>query len=469
MNQEFRDEFGKAVAPFPLNAGGHIHTGNALRIDWADVCPPPCDTETYLVGNPPYQGSTGQNKAQKDDLAEVFAPLTKRFKNLDYVAAWYMKGAQYCASHPAECAFVATNSICQGDSVGLLWPLIFDCGIEISFAYQSFKWKNLASNNAGVTCIIAGLRQTDNKSKRLYEGEVCRQINQIGPYLIEMPNIIVHKAVRPLNGLPEMEYGNKATDGGNLILSPREKNQLFEQYPQAKSLVRRLYGSQEIIKGIERYCLWIKDQDLPLAQSIEPVAERIEKVREMRLASPDKGANAMAERSHQFREMNEAQEHGIIIPRVTSENRPYLPVAVLTDSSIIQDRAFAIYDGPIWLMALIASRLHRQWIDAVCGKLRSDFNYSNTLGYNTFPIPPLTDADKQTLEDHAWNIIAARESHPGKTIAWLYDPKTLPDNLLAAHQALDDTLEKIYIGRPFKNDTERLEHLFERYVEMTKS
>jgi hypothetical protein len=281
----------------------------------------------------------------------------------------------------------------------------------------------------------------------------------------------VHKAGKPLNGLPEMEYGNKPTDGGNLILSPHEKTQLLEEYPQAGPLVRRLYGSQELIKGIERYCLWIEDEDLPLAQSIEPAAERIEKVRAFREKSTAKSTREWSAYSHKFRQIqgNINTEHAIIIPRVSSENRPYLPVGFLADSSIVTDRNFAIYDGPIWVMAVIASRLHLQWIATVCVRLRSDFSYSNTLGYNTFPIPPLTDADKQALEEHAWNIIAARESHPGKTIAWLYNPKTLPANLLAAHQALDDTLDKIYIGRPFKNDTERLEHLFERYVEMTKT
>jgi len=236
---------------------------------------------------------------------------------------------------------------------------------------------------------------------------------------------------------------------------------------RAAPLIRRLYGSQELIKGIERYCLWIKDEDLPLAQSISPVAKRIEKVREMRLASPDKGANVMAERSHQFREMNEAQEHTIIIPSVSSDNRPYIPTGLITNGGIIIDSAFAIYDAEPHLFAIIASTTHLAWIKTVCGKLETRLRYSNTLGYNTFPIPPLTDAQKQTLENHAWDIIEAREAHPGKTLAWLYDPKTLPDNLLAAHKALDNTLETFYIGRPFKNDTERLEHLFKRYVEMT--
>lgn len=468
MNRRFREVFGEAPPDFPLKAGGQIHTGNALRLDWETICPTDKEMETYLVGNPPYLGSTWQSRAQKDDLACVFSPVTKKFKNLDYVAAWYFKGAHYCANQNAQCAFVATNSICQGQQVALLWPLIFDQGIEISFAHQSFKWKNLAANNAGVTCVIAGLRRRGNQPKYLYEGDVYRQVNQIGPYLIEMPEIIVKKVTRPLNGLLEMLRGNGPTDGGHLILSPHEKNQLLERHPQAEPLVRRLYGSQELIKGIERYCLWIRDTDLPLANSIPTVAERIGKVRKMRLASPKEPTREAAKTPHKFGEIRDSNAaHAIIIPRVSSEHRPYLPVAILTDGSIIQDRAFAIYDGPVWVMSVIASKMHKVWIETVCVRLETRISYSNTLGYNTFPIPPLGNAQKQSLENHAWDILAARDAHPGKTLAWLYDPKTMPENLRASHQALDDTLEKIYIGRPFKNDTERLEHLFKRYVDMT--
>ncbi len=473
MNLAFREVFGDAKPTLPLQEGGQIVCGNALRLDWLEVCPPMNkpdeEVETYLIGNPPYLGSTWQNKEQKADLAIVFSPLTKKFKNLDYVAAWYLKGAQYCASQKAECAFVATNSICQGQQVALLWPLIFDQGIEISFAHQSFKWKNLATQNAGVTCIIAGLRRQSNKTKYLFAGNSSRQVSHIGPYLIEMPNIIVQKATSPLNGLPGMIRGNMPTDGGNLILSPQDKNQLLEQYPQAAPLVRRLYGSQELIKGIERYSLWIRDEDLPLAQSIEPIAVRIKKVRKMRMASRDSGANKMASRSHQFREMNEAKEHAIIIPCISSENRSYLPVDILTDGSIVQNKAFAIYDGPVWVMAVIASRLHLQWIAAVCVRLRSDFSYSNTLGYNTFPFPDITEAQKTSLEDHVFKVLDEREQHPEKTMAQLYDPDKMPDGLRQAHHDMDMAVEQCYRKQPFKSDEKRLEYLFKLYEEMIEN
>lgn len=468
MNKRFNDIFGEAPPDFPLKDGGHIIQGNALHVNWLEVCPSSNDeeVETYIVGNPPYLGSTWQSANQKADIEQVFSSETKQFKKLDYVAAWYLNGANYCKEQNAQCAFVTTKSICQGEQVALLWPLILDRGMEIGFAHQSFHWKNLAAKNAGVTCVIVGLRSPSRKKKILFSEDNSRQVAHIGPYLIEMGNIIVSKAARSLNSLPEMLRGNMPYDGGNLILSPKEKDALLEHYPEAAPLIRRLYGSQEMIKGIERWCLWVRDENLPLAQSIPPISARMENVQEMRLSSSDSGAHKMASRSHQFREMKEAHEHTIVVAAISSENRPYLPVTILAEGNIIQNKAYVIYDGPIWIMAIIASRLHQQWIATVCVRLRKDFSYSNTLGYNTFPVPQLTDENKRTLESHAWEIIAAREAHPGKTIAWLYNLNTMPENLLAAHKALDDTLEKIYIGRPFKNDTERLEHLFKLYAEV---
>jgi len=305
-----------------------------------------------------------------------------------------------------------------------------------------------------------------NEKKILFHDDVARTVNNIGPYLIEMHDVIVRKSSKPVNGLPPMDYGNKPVDGGNLILSPHEKEKLLEDYPQAAPLIRRLYGSQELIKGIERWCLWISDEDLPLAQSIPPIAERIRKVREKRLESTDTGANKMAERSHQFREMNSPQEYAICIPRVSSDNRAFIPIGLTNEDSAIIDSAFAVYDAEPYVFSIISSSMHIAWIKAICGKLKTDYRYSNALGYNTFPIPPLSSDQKAELEEHAWAIIGARDAHPGKTIAWLYDPKTMPQNLRDAHRALDDALEKIYIGRPFKDDTERLEHLFKMYEKM---
>lgn len=468
MNQRFKMLFGETRNPFPLVEGGHIVHDNALHRDWREVCPPPEDetVETYIVGNPPYLGSTNQNKEQKEDMASVFKPYTKKYKKLDYVTCWYIKAADYCQKQNAQSALVATNSICQGEQVPLLWPHIHSKGIEISFAHQAFEWKNLATGNAGITCVIVGLRKRSSAKKVLFNDDTARTVSNIGPYLIEMHDVIVEPATRPLNGFPQMRRGNQATDGGNLILSPKEKNDFIKKHPELESLIRRLYGSQEYIKNTERHCFWIEDENLNTIKAIPEICERIENVKKLRLASPDPGANKMANRPHQFREMHVAKEHLIIVPKVTTGVRRYYPAGFLDAENIISDLAFAIYDAPVHLLALILSRCHVLWIKHVCGGMRSHYRYSNTLGYNTFPIPPLSSDQKAELEEHAWAIIGARDAHPGKNIEWLYDPKTMPQNLRDAHRALDDTLEKIYIGRPFKDDTERLEHLFKMYEKM---
>ncbi len=469
MNQRFKMLFGETRNPFPLVEGGHIIHDNALHRDWHEVCPPPEDetVETYIVGNPPYLGAKWQGKDQKDDMHRIFGEFTKNYKNLDYVAAWYFKAADYCQRQNAQSALVATNSICQGEQVALLWPLIFDLGIEIGFAHQSFKWKNLATNNAGVICVIVGLRKKSNDKKILFHDDVARAVSNIGPYLIEMSDVIVRKSTNPLNGLPQINYGNMTVDGGHLILSAKEREDLIKDYPESETLVRRLYGSQELVKGIERYCLWIKDEQLKLANSIPIIAKRIAACKKMRLESKRQATRDLSDNSHRFGFISsEHKDHAIIIPRLTTSTRPYIQAGILNSSEMPNDQVYTIADAPMYMFSVLSSLLHIIWIKSVCGYFKTDYRYSNTLGYNTFPIPSLSSDQKTELEEHAWAIIGARDAHPGKTIAWLYDPKTMPQNLRDAHRALDDALEKIYIGRPFKDDTERLEHLFKMYEKM---
>ncbi len=469
MNQKFKSLFGESAPDFPLKEGGHITHSNALRLDWSEVCPPSDDrgVETYVVGNPPYLGRAQQTKEHKADIAYVFRECKTNFKKLDLIASWVMLGADYCSRANAQCAFVATNSICQGEQIALLWPLVFGKGIEIGFAHKSFKWANNASRNAAVVCVILGIRRINNIDKHLYDSGTFRSVKNINPYLLAADNCLVRPISNAKTDKPVMKFGNMAADGGNLILSQNEKDQLVDKYPDAEGLIRRFVGSQELIKGISRWCLWIEEKDLDKAMSIREIYERILLTKKARENSKDSGTRSLAEKPHQFREMHVAKEHAVVIPRVSSENRQFIPIGLVREGAIISDSAFAVYDAEPYMFSIIASSMHVTWIKAVCGKLRTDYRYSNTLGYNTFPIPSLTKEQKEALEAHAWKIIAAREAHPGKTLAWLYDPKTMPDNLLSAHKVLDVTLEKIYIGRPFKDDTERLEHLFKRYAEMT--
>ncbi len=484
----------EALAEFlPLDAENWITCGNALRLDWLTLCPPtgtsvklnaddlfesPLDQpeidfanaggETYICSNPPYRGSTWQSSEQKEDLKRIFDGRAKGWKSLDYVAGWFMKAAEYGKQTRTVSAFVATNSICQGQQVAILWPSIQATGHEIAFAHTSFKWANLAAHNAGVTVAIVGLSGHAGQMRKLYSHEgdgktICREVANINAYLVPEANLTVAKTSRPASGIGEMSLGNMPVDGGNLLMTGDEMDALGLSSEQKARFVRRFYGSAEFIRGLSRYCLWIKDEHLQEALAIPSIRARVEAVRRARLASRDSGANKMADQAHQFREMNFGAKSTIVVPGVSSESRQYLPVGLLPQRAIVSNLAFALYDAPLWNMALIASRLHLVWISTVCGKLKTDFRYSNTLGWNTFPLPTLTAKNKSDLTMCAENILLAREAHFPATIADLYDPEKMPDNLHAAHERNDEVLERIYIGRHFRNDTERLEKLFEMY------
>ena len=488
-----------ALAEFlPLNAENWITCDNALRIDWLSVCPPtgtgvkllgddlfstPLDQaqidfeneggETYICGNPPYLGSTWQSKGQKAELEAIFKGLTKSWKSLDYVAGWFMKAAEYGKHTSSASAFVSTNSICQGQQVPILWPLIFETGHEISFAHTSFKWANLASHNAGITVVIAGISNQAGKKRRLFsisdDGEVIeKKANNINAYLIAAPNIIVFPLSRADDNRGLMVWGNKPTDGGNLFLTSEEKHNLLAVSPNSKEFVKRFLGAQEFIKGQERYCLWIEDDARKEAEQIPEIKKRIEAVAHMRSESKAAETRPAAAFPHRFRQIQSvAKKHTLVVARVSSENREYLPIGLESKNTIIGDRNFSLYDAPLWNMALIASRLHWVWIGTVCVRMRTDFSYSNTLGWNTFPLPKLTEKNKEDLSHCAEEILLAREAHFPATIAELYKPEDMPENLRHAHERNDEVLERIYIGRRFKNDTERLEKLFDLYTKMT--
>ncbi|MDW9620199.1 DNA methyltransferase [Sinorhizobium meliloti] len=488
----------EALAEFlPLDSENWITCGNALRLDWLSICPrtgtgvkhyaedlfhTPLEQaqidfeneggETYICGNPPYLGSTWQSAEQKDDLQRIFDGRTKTWKSLDYVAGWFMKAADYGMQTNTVAAFVSTNSICQGQQVPILWPLILQTGHEIAFAHTSFKWANLASHNAGVTVAIVGISNHAGRLRRLFSIDdngttIEKQTENINAYLTAGRNIIVNKESFPVSSLPKMIFGNKAVDGGHLRMNRDELDNLGLLQKSEQKIVRRIYGSSDFIRGEIVYCLWIEDSNLCEAMSYPTVAGRIEAVKALRLASPDKSANQMADRAHQFREMRRAQNHTIVLPRITSENREFLPVGIIDARGVVSSQSFALYDEPIWLLSIIASRLHLAWIATVCGRTRTDFAYSNTLGWNTFPVPTLTEKNKADLSRCAEDILLAREAHFPATIADLYDPDNMPADLREAHERNDEVLERIYIGRRFRNDTERLEKLFDLYTKMT--
>ncbi len=487
-----------ALAEFlPLRNENWITCGNALRLDWLSICPPTGTSvkmqaddlfntsvdqaeidfeneggETYLCGNPPYAGKGKKSPQQLDDMEFLLGPRGVKHGYIDYVGCWFIKAADYGMHTQASCAFVATNSLCQGHQVPLLWPLLAQTGHQIAFAHTSFKWSNLASKNAGVTVAIIGLSRAPRPPRQLYsisdDGTVVvRQVPHINSYLVGGPDILVAKCSSPANGLSPMDLGNMPYDGGNLLLTRSEVAALDLPPEQRRAFVRRIYGSREFINNLERYCLWIEDDRLDEAQRVSAIADRIDGVRDMRLKSTDAGGRAMAARPHQMREMRIARDATIVMPRTSSETRLYLPAGLLDAENIVSSEAFAIFDAPLWQLALLTSRMHLIWVATVCGQLETRYRYSNVLGWNTFPVPTLTDKNKADLVRCAEDILLAREHHFPATIADLYDPDAMPADLRAAHDRNDEVLERIYIGRRFKNDTERLEKLFDLYTKMS--
>ena len=407
-----------------------------------------------------------QAKEQKEDIIDVFRGL-KKVKNLDYVTCWFYLASQYIRGmENSRAAFVATNSITQGEQVGYLWPHILKDGIEIDFAHQSFRWANNAKHNAGVTCVVIGLRNESKKPKFLFKDGNTTEVENINAYLMDAPLVYVGKEKTSISGFPVMLAGNMALDGGNLILNPKEKQELISSYPSSKNLIRKLVGGQEFIKGIERWCLWIQDENLSVALNIPPIEERIKKVSQVRLASVDPGAVKYAKRPHQFREMNEIFSSALIIPQVSSERREYIPMGFLGPESIIPCPSLAVYDAPMWLFGVLTSRMHMVWVRAVGGRLKTDYRYSAELCFNTFPFPEIDEELRKRLESASRQVIAAREEFLGQTMAELYDPEKMPVLLREAHERLDAIVDRCFQKKPFRNDEERLALLFERYQEM---
>ena len=486
----------------PLDSQNWITCDNALRLDWLqlmdvdqtgvklvgdDLFNSPTDQaaidfehkdgEFYICGNPPYKGRNKQSESEKRDTAAVFANYKGSFATLDYVANWVIKAAQFCKATQGSAGLVTTNSICQGEQVALLWPLVFGQGIAISFAHTSFTWSNLASNKAGVTVIVVGLGPSGAKQPVLYSDNEARQVEVIGPYLVPNSTVVVAARNEPIAGVGMMYLGNMPKDGGNLIFSKDEARRLIADEAVDPALVREYYGSEELIHSKPRACLWIEEGQLSEVEKNCAIAAILERVREARLDKKTApSTRPHAETPHRFVQISAKNgERAIVVPAISSENRPYLPVGHLLSGPIISSKCYALYDEPLWNMALIVSRMHIVWIGTVCSRMRMDFSYGNKLGWNTFPVPQLTEQNRADLIECAQTILLAREAHFPKTIADLYDPERhknpnpdyMPDDLRRAHEKNDETLERIYIGRKFRNDTERLEKLFDLYTKMT--
>ncbi len=467
MNLEYRELFDVLLPLIPLRDAGNIVHGNAARLDWEDVLAREDPAEEICVlGNPPYLGGTRQSEEHKQDLLWAFGDA-KINKYLDYVSIWLIKGAAYVEAQKAELGFVVTNSVSQGNHVGLLWPHMRIHRAEITFAHSSFLWTNSAKGNAGVTCVVIGLAPYGAKREKLFYNEDGRHVvNSINSYLVPNgPDLIVTQAPEPLNGLPPMVFGSMPRDGGGLILSQEESDELLRQAPEADRFVRRYQGAEEFLNDKPRYCLWIRDEEAEAAAGIPAIKQRLDRVREARAKSGAASTRQYADQPHRFVQRAHKETQAIIVPRVSSQRREYIPMGFLDERTVISDAANAIYGAESWIVGLLQSRMHMAWVGAVAGRLKTDYRYSAVLVYNTFPVPRLKQSDKDRITDAVFVVLEARERHPELTLAALYDPDRMPSALRAAHDELDQVVDDLYASRPFETDDERLALLFRLYEE----
>lgn len=472
MNVKFQEELFVLPETLPLKPSGHIVCGNACRLDWNTICPHTPEDEVYIMGNPPYLGSKLQDESQKEDMKFAMQG-TDAAKTVDYIAAWFWKGAKYIRGTKAKYAFVTTNSISQGEQVAMLWKPIFDLGLEVSFARTSFKWSNNAKHNAAVIVVIIGVQNKESSEKRLFieSSKTEKKVKSINPYLSDGDSNIVFKTNNVPYGLPDVLFGSMPRDGGHLNFERDTADLIRQQYPEAAKFVKRYVGSQELLQDIERYCLWIEDtaENIQLANSIPEIRERLLAVSGERAASNAASTQAYANRPHMFVQRAYKPTKAVIIPSVSSERREYIPIGFVDKDTVISNLAFAIYDAEKWLFALLTSKMHNLWVRTVGGRLKSDIRYSQSLCYNTFPFPKLTADQKEELEELAKNILNIRDENFDMTLGEMYNPESMPDELREAHHQLDFAVERIYRPEPFTSDEERLEHLFKLYAKMTKN
>jgi hypothetical protein len=475
MNLELSAAFGQYYPRIPLKKAPTIVHGDALELDWANILPP--ERCSYMLGNPPFIGQSYQSRAQREQMRRLTNPNGKTASPLDYVGAWFLKAGAYVQG-ATRIAFVSTNSITQGENVGLLWPALFDkYGLEITFAHRTFAWGSDARGKAHVHVVIMGMERAGNTNaaRRLFSyadingepiEEVCKAITAYltdGSRLMNA-NIVVTTQKTPLDNRPRMLKGSGPTDDGNLLLSETEKELLLSVSPKAKKFIRRTVGSQDTINGVNRYCLWLVNAAPNEIKEIPQIVERLRAVRAFRLASTKEATRQDADRPSEFAEIRHTEEPYVLIPRVSSERREYVPMTFHGADVIANDSAIFLANAKLADFALLNSLMHMAWMKAVCGRLESRYRYSIGLVYNTFPLPPTANLSK--LEPLAQAILDARAAHPSATLADLYDPDLMPPNLRAAHTALDRAVDKLYRPAGFNSDRERVEHLFALYESM---
>lgn len=468
MNCHFTREFTDVhIEALPLKKMEHIVKGNACRIDWNSVCPHDAEDEVFIMGNPPYQGARLQDTQQKNDTLHVFGNITG-VGNLDYITNWFKIGSRYIQNSKSRLAFVSTNSICQGEQVPLLWPSILEI-TTINFAYTSFKWSNNAKNNAGVTCIIVGLiPNTQPHKKYIYTDNKKEEATNINAYLVDGPNILIVSRTKPLCNVPEMGVGSQAIDDGHFIFTEEEKLAFIQREPKSALLFHRWFGADEFINGKIRYCLWLGECSSEDLEKMPHCLERIDAVRQFRLASKRVATLKAAEYPQNFAMPIIPDTNYLLIPRVSSERRRYVPIGFMTPDNFVNDAAQIVPSATLYHFGILTSNIHMVWMRAVGGRLELRYRYSKDIVYNNFPWPSITPTKRQEIEAAAEEVLLCREDYPGSTLADLYDPDTMPEPLKEAHHKLDLIVESCYQDKPFANDEERLECLFKLYEKMTR-
>ncbi|REJ58131.1 MAG: class I SAM-dependent DNA methyltransferase [Microcystis wesenbergii TW10] len=471
MNVKVSNTFGQYFVRLPLKKAAKIVHGNALRIDWEELISK--EKLNFILGNPPFVGHHYQNFDQKEDLKLVLDKIIGSGV-MDYVSAWFYKSAQFIQNTKIKVGLVATNSISQGEQSSILWNvLINEFNISIHFAHRTFKWSNEAKGNAAVHCVIIGFASFEANEKYIFDYQTITseplliKAKNINPYLINANNILVFNRKYPLCNVPNMMYGNKPTDGGNFILSEEEKNTLVSKNPLLIKFIRPFISAREFLNGGKKWCLWLLDIKPNELKNIPEILERVEAVKQFRSKSI-----AASTRNYSyhclFRQITQPKSDYILVPRTTSENRKYIPIGFFTADNIVSDTCQAIPNGDLYLFGILTSEMHMAWVKYVCGRLKSDYRYSKDIVYNNFPFPETaTDKQKQTVETCAQAVLDTRVKYPDSSLADLYDPLTMPPDLLKAHQKLDKAVDLCYRPQPFTSELNRIEYLFELYEKLT--
>ena len=490
MNMQISNEFGQYFVRLPLKKSAKIVHGNALQIDWETVVAK--DELSYILGNPPFIGKDKRTAAQTADM-EFCCSDVPNFKTLDYVSAWFVKAAKfinenggiypsgelfatriYSSVPKIKVAFVSTNSITQGEQIGVLWHYLLDKGAKIHFAHRTFKWNNEATGNAAVYCVIIGFGLFDVKNKRLFEYNTPKsepheiEVKNINPYLIDYPDLVISERNITIGDFPEIVNGNKPTDGGFLLLTDEDKLELLSKEPNSSKFILPFVSAHEFLNGKTRWCLWLESSNMSEWRKMPSVMERVKGVRDFRLKSTKQQTVKIAEIPYLFGQIRQPNSDYVLIPRHSSENRRYIPIAFLSKDSIIADSCSAVPNATIYHFGILTSSMHMAWMRQVCGRLKSDYRYSNNLVYNNFPWAENPTAKQiKNIEEKAQKVLDTRAAFPTSSLADLYDPLTMPPALVKAHNELDKAVDLAYRPQPFTSEANRMVFLFELYEKYT--